>query len=761
MATKPDLSDTLTALKMHLGKIDPDMRYDVDGSGVVDLNDVLGLQKAYLGKDPGFVFADNTFTSPVNKTVEDYARERQQAEEKRIADEKEAARQKALLSDAQKLSGSVTADMVAKNPSMTAQQLASLAQRNYWSNESEAFSRVMAGMENGTAQLKEVVTGADEWGYPVSQLAITTGEHPGYDTLYLKPTSQPNVYQFSTRNQVAGGNIHGVIAADPKTGRYAPVQDYTKQIVYTPGSPGGWARSVIGDLGDALKSMGPLPILIGNAILPGAGSALGAVLALDEGNTTGAVLNALSAGSTMGADAAQNALAAEISGNADLANQYSSGLSGTLAENAGNLKTASDAAQLANAVNTGNIGGALTAAGNLTGVSASPEIKTGMAVAGLAKALNNGDTAAAIALAGQLTGSQDAKVASQAVRMLDALNSGNMSAAISAGTGLAKTAEPYLKEAKLSSTLTGEDIDPSQFDAAELLFGTNAGSLGEASDMAGLTDTGADQVTQQDLVNIVTGGQDSVMGGEATTQGGASTDVIDTATGGQDSVMGGEATTQGGASTDIIQDDGTTTGIQDVIDTITGGDGTDVVADDGTTTGIQDVIDTLEGGDGTDTLDTTCADGFHWDADLQICVADTDETKVSTDCPDGYVYNVVTQTCEPITTDTGTGTKTGTGSTKSTTSTQTQQSQSSTQQPALTQQESPGLGLAALLALMGGGGQQTQPTQPALADTSGMVDIEELLANPLQTDYRKLANKPKMAEGGSIDDLLALLNQKG
>ena len=152
--------------------------------------------------------------------------------------------------------------------------------------------------------------------------------------------------------------------------------------------------------------------------------------------------------------------------------------------------------------------------------------------------------------------------------------------------------------------------------------------------------------------------------------------------------------------------------------------------------------------------------GFHWDETLEICVADDDETKDSTDCPDGYVYNVVTQTCEPITTDT-------TGTTKTTVNTKTTDTGggggtplSTAQKPALTQQSSSGLDLAGLLALMGGSGQQAQPAQLAGADLSDMVDIEDLLANPLQTDPRKLARQSKMAEGGSIDDLLELLNKR-
>ena len=63
-----------------------------------------------------------------------------------------------------------------------------------------------------------------------------------------------------------------------------------------------------------------------------------------------------------------------------------------------------------------------------------------------------------------------------------------------------------------------------------------------------------------------------------------------------------------------------------------------------------------------------------------------------------------------------------------------------------------------LLALMGNQQPQSQPVQPVLADTSSMVDVETLLENPLQTDYRKLASTPTMATGGSIDDLLELIN---
>lgn len=452
--SKPTLDDTLAALKMYLGKSAVDTRYDVNGDGSVNLNDVLGLQKASLGKDPGFAFTSGGFLSPVNRTVEDYAAEKKASEERQAAEAKETARQKTLLEEANKYTaknatGAVTMEDVKANPNMTAEQLANKHVMDYWSGQSEAYSRVMKAMNDGTAKFAQIPSGVDQDGYQVSVLGLTSDpSNPNSNnSLTLTPTGTPNVYQFSTHNQVAGGNIHGLIAGNPETGQYMPVSNAATMTQYTPGSPGGWARNAIGDIGDMLKAAGPLPALIGNAILPGAGSALAAVLALDEGNKSGAALNALAGAASYGNVAAQNALAAEVSGNVDLANQYSSGLQGALAENAGNLNTAKNVAQLANAVETGNVGSALSAAGSLTGVSPNPTVKTGMAVAGLAQALNTGNTAQALLLAGELSNSSDLKLAGQANKVLNAINSGNMPQAIADGIDLAKASDSYVSAA--------------------------------------------------------------------------------------------------------------------------------------------------------------------------------------------------------------------------------------------------------------------------------------------------------------------------
>lgn len=64
--SKPVLNDVLTALKVSLGKLPFDAKYDVNGDGQVTTTDVLGLQKAVLNKDPGFDFVSSVFSAPAH-----------------------------------------------------------------------------------------------------------------------------------------------------------------------------------------------------------------------------------------------------------------------------------------------------------------------------------------------------------------------------------------------------------------------------------------------------------------------------------------------------------------------------------------------------------------------------------------------------------------------------------------------------------------------------------------------------------------------
>jgi len=285
------------------------------------------------------------------------------------------------------------AEEPAANP---AELTESQKQRNYWSNEAPAFGSLMSAMENGTAQVKNVQIDNE-----YSELQLIS---PDGNSVPLRATPQEGVYQFSVYNPTAGGTITGVFQTDPKTGKPKPIQDYTKQIKYAPGQSGSVFGSMIGDLGDIYKSLGPIAPIIGNALAPGLGSALSAAAALDEGNTTGAILSGLSAAGAYGGDAARNALAAEVSGNADLASQYSSGLGGALAQNLPEIKTATSAAQLANALDKGNVLGAIGAGADLTGTQLPSDFRTGLAGLGLAQAIASGNVPQAMALGSQFIG---------------------------------------------------------------------------------------------------------------------------------------------------------------------------------------------------------------------------------------------------------------------------------------------------------------------------------------------------------------------
>lgn len=155
--------------------------------------------------------------------------------------------------------------------------------RNHWAGQSDAFSRVSDAMQRGTAQIRQIDLGTDEFGYMARQLAIVDPADPNRGRLDLRETSQPGVYQFTTTNDVAGGMIQGFIQADPAKGTFTPIQDYTKQVFYTPGQGGGLLGSIIGSFGDIIKELGPVATVVGNAIAPGLGTALSVATAIDEG----------------------------------------------------------------------------------------------------------------------------------------------------------------------------------------------------------------------------------------------------------------------------------------------------------------------------------------------------------------------------------------------------------------------------------------------------------------------------------------------
>jgi len=434
-----------------------------------------------------------------------------------------------LLADAQKIYGNVTPELVANNPNLTPQQLASLATKNYWANESEAFARVSDAMQKGTAELRQVSLGADEFGNEMRQLAIVDPADPNRGRLDLRETAQPGVYQFFTPNQVAGGTISGVIQADPATGKYTPIQDYTKQVAYTPGQSGSFLGGLVGTFGDLYKSLGPIGTIVGNAIAPGLGTALSTVAAIDEGNLGSVAkgllatqgLNQLGVGSTI----------ADVTGSQAV---------GTVGESLakGLLSGQSFDTALTNAV-VNNLN-TLVGPPEPT-VTAPAEAPVTSVVADVFKGSEVEDLVSGMDL------SADSVLGNSVNDIISVLTQDTVPSVTVADTVPSVIAEDTL--------VSGQDL------AADSLPGNTVEDI-----ITTLT---------QDTVPAVTG-----------------TDTVVATT--------GEDTIPAAVSTDVIVDDGTTTGIQDVIDTMTGMSGEDTLvsgqdlaADSVAGNTIEDVVNVL------------------------------------------------------------------------------------------------------------------------------------------------------------------------
>jgi hypothetical protein len=163
-----------------------------------------------------------------------------------------------------------------------------------------------------------------------------------------------------------------------------------------------------------------------------------------------------------------------------------------------------------------------------------------------------------------------------------------------------------------------------------------------------------------------------------------------------------------------------------------------------------------------------CAPGYHWDGSM--CVSDEDVTDTSTTCPEGYIFDLGSQSCVPVGATTGGaggaggGTKPGGTTPKTPTTPTTPTTPKTPTTPTIpstgAQTGSQQMDMQSLLALLSltGGGQQAAPTPPPTVDIGPQLDLEAPLeVNP----FARTQTQPKMATGGSIDDLLAMLQQRG
>ena len=155
-----------------------------------------------------------------------------------------------------------------------------------------------------------------------------------------------------------------------------------------------------------------------------------------------------------------------------------------------------------------------------------------------------------------------------------------------------------------------------------------------------------------------------------------------------------------------------------------------------------------------------CAPGYHWNG--SICVADTDVEDTSTTCPEGYLFDLATQTCVPISTNVDV--------TKPTTPITNPTGPAIPKNPTIPSTpinqniQKPNFDLAALLSILGAASAQPQQA-PAQEQQRYMQEMD--FEGPLDVNFFSPAKKnvagqnqqqtTKIATGGYIDDLLKIL----
>ena len=253
---------------------------------------------------------------------------------------------------------------------------------------SQAFNQTYNSIQSGGVQVKQVPVFDDNTGAESMQTVLvdSKGNQLPADAVVQGPNGQ---YQVQIGS--AGGTIHTTVNVDPKTGVVAPVTDYNAQVGYSGGSPGSFLASTTNAVNQMVAGV---PML--NAI-PGVSAAvagLNAVNSIAKGKIdTSTILNTLTAASGLGSNL------------------------GLDPSTISNVKTAKDVVSGVNAVQNGNLAGALSSLNNLANILPAGSSQIGNVVSGIA-ALKKNDLAGALSSLSSLTDSPDLKVAAEAANVI-------------------------------------------------------------------------------------------------------------------------------------------------------------------------------------------------------------------------------------------------------------------------------------------------------------------------------------------------------
>ena len=253
---------------------------------------------------------------------------------------------------------------------------------------SQAFNQTYNSIQSGGVQVKQVPVFDDNTGAESMQTVLvdSKGNQLPADAVVQGPNGQ---YQVQIGS--AGGTIHTTVNVDPKTGVVAPVTDYNAQVGYSGGSPGSFLASTTNAVNQMVAGV---PML--NAI-PGVSAAvagLNAVNSIAKGKIdTSTILNTLTAASGLGSNL------------------------GLDPSTISNVKTAKDVVSGVNAVQNGNLAGALSSLNNLANILPAGSSQIGNVVSGIA-ALKKNDLAGALSSLSSLTDSPDLKVSAEAANAI-------------------------------------------------------------------------------------------------------------------------------------------------------------------------------------------------------------------------------------------------------------------------------------------------------------------------------------------------------
>jgi len=261
------------------------------------------------------------------------------------------------------------------------------------------------------------------------------------------------VPQYEYYNKATGQAIDSGYGTGPNTwgGTYRGDGSTAYHVAFNELGMPVFSAQYGGDTSDwgAVDMIATVASIIPSPVQPFA-QAYKAVRAYEQGNTTGAIINALGSAYSFGQEySTLDPKSVDYVNQMDAASDVASGSTSMvsnganwLAQNAGNIRTAQQAVGVLNALSNRDLAGiiaGLTSLGPQIGVTVPAELVKPIQVAAIGSAMDRGDWAGASMIAGSLLRSPDLTLASKAAYLARAVESGNPVSMLNAAVDMQKT----------------------------------------------------------------------------------------------------------------------------------------------------------------------------------------------------------------------------------------------------------------------------------------------------------------------------------